>query len=165
MRKLIAAMKMSLDAKVEGPDGTADWVEAWSEDYGLTPQIDACLLGGGMYPGYEYPPDRSAASLAPAGHSSGFLSAMFDYSFGRYITPSVVKVVYIIVTVLVALAWLAGIAAAFQASVWAGILYLAFGWIIALVYLAIARITLEFFMAVISVSEKVNAYAKRDGIS
>ena len=53
MRKLIAAMKMSLDAKVEGPDGTADWVEAWSEDYGLTPQIDACLLGGGMYPGYE----------------------------------------------------------------------------------------------------------------
>jgi len=53
MRKLIAAMKMSLDAKVEGPDGTADWVEAWSEDYGLTPQIDACLLGAGMYPGYE----------------------------------------------------------------------------------------------------------------
>ena len=28
-------------------------MDAWSEDYGLTPQIDACLLGGGMYPGYE----------------------------------------------------------------------------------------------------------------
>ncbi|MEV8378759.1 SRPBCC domain-containing protein [Kribbella sp. NPDC056861] len=53
MRKLIAAMKMSLDAKIEGPDGTADWAESWSEDFGLTAQVDACLLGGGMYPGYE----------------------------------------------------------------------------------------------------------------
>ena len=53
MRRLIAGMKVSLDEKVQGPEGFADWVDAWSEDYGLTPQIDACLLGGGMYPGYE----------------------------------------------------------------------------------------------------------------
>ncbi len=53
MRKLIAAMKLSLDGKMQGPEGMADWVDAWSEDYGLMPQIGACLLGGGMYPGYE----------------------------------------------------------------------------------------------------------------
>jgi dihydrofolate reductase len=53
MRKLIAAMKVSVDGKSEGPDGYADWVEGWSEDYGLTERIDACLLGGRMYPGYE----------------------------------------------------------------------------------------------------------------
>ena len=53
MRKLIAGMKISVDGKMEGPEGMADWVEAWSEDYGLTPHIDACLLGAGMYPGYE----------------------------------------------------------------------------------------------------------------
>jgi len=53
VRKLIAAMKVSLDQRVTGPQGYADWVEAWSEDYGLTPQIDACLLGAGMYPEYE----------------------------------------------------------------------------------------------------------------
>jgi dihydrofolate reductase len=53
MRKLIAAMKTSVDEKIEGPEGVADWVAAWSDDYGLMPQIDACLLGGGMYPGYE----------------------------------------------------------------------------------------------------------------
>src|SRR5258708_26905387 len=53
MRKLIAGMKISVDVKMEGPEGTGDWVEAWSEDYGLMPQIDACVLGGGMYPGYE----------------------------------------------------------------------------------------------------------------
>ena len=53
MRKLIAAMKITVDGKYQGAEGMADWVEAWSEDFGLTPQIDACLLGGGMYPGYE----------------------------------------------------------------------------------------------------------------
>ena len=53
MRKLIAGMKLSLDGKTEGPECMADWVDAWSEDYGLTPRIGACLLGGGMYPGYE----------------------------------------------------------------------------------------------------------------
>ncbi len=53
MRKLIAGLKTSVDGKIEGPEGFADWVDAWSEDYGLTAQIDACLLGGRMYPGYE----------------------------------------------------------------------------------------------------------------
>ena len=53
MRKLIAAMKTSIDGKIEGPEGVADWVDGWSDDYGLTPQVDACVLGAGMYPGYE----------------------------------------------------------------------------------------------------------------
>jgi dihydrofolate reductase len=53
MRQLIAAMKVSVDGKTEGPDGAADWVEAWSDDYGLMSQIDACVVGGAMYPGYE----------------------------------------------------------------------------------------------------------------
>jgi dihydrofolate reductase len=53
MRRLIAGFKVSTDGKFEGPDGYADWVAAWSEDYGLTGQIDACIVGGGMYPGYE----------------------------------------------------------------------------------------------------------------
>jgi dihydrofolate reductase len=53
MRKLIAGMKISLDGKSEGAEGMADWVEAWSNDYDVLPQIDACLLGAGMYSGYE----------------------------------------------------------------------------------------------------------------
>jgi dihydrofolate reductase len=54
MRKLIAGMKISLDGKIEPPESAAHWVQAWSEDYGVTPQIDACVLGAGMYPGYEW---------------------------------------------------------------------------------------------------------------
>jgi dihydrofolate reductase len=53
MRKLIAGMQTSVDGKIEGPEGYADWVESWADNYDLMPQIDACLLGGGMYPGHE----------------------------------------------------------------------------------------------------------------
>ena len=53
MRKLISGMQMSLDGKIEWPQGYADWVEAWSDNYDVMPQVDACLLGARMYPGYE----------------------------------------------------------------------------------------------------------------
>ena len=53
MRKLIAAMQTSVDGKVEGPQGYADWVENWGDNFGLMAEIDACVLGGGMYPGHE----------------------------------------------------------------------------------------------------------------
>ncbi len=54
MRKLIAGMKISLDGKFEPAEGAAHWVQAWADDYGVTPDIDACVLGAGMYPGYEW---------------------------------------------------------------------------------------------------------------
>jgi dihydrofolate reductase len=53
MRRMIAAMKISIDGKTEGSEGYADWVNSWSDDYGLTLQVDACVVGGGMYPNYE----------------------------------------------------------------------------------------------------------------
>jgi dihydrofolate reductase len=53
MRRLIAGMQSSLDGRIEGPEGYADWVEEWSDHYDLIPQVDACLLGATMYPGYE----------------------------------------------------------------------------------------------------------------
>jgi dihydrofolate reductase len=53
VRKLIAAMKNPGDAHLVAQGGDANWVRSWSQDYGLTPQIDACLLSGRMYPDYE----------------------------------------------------------------------------------------------------------------
>jgi len=53
VRKLIAGMQTSVDGKIEGPAGYADWVDGWGDNFGLMPHIDACLLGGGMYPGHE----------------------------------------------------------------------------------------------------------------
>jgi dihydrofolate reductase len=53
MRKLIAAFRVSLDGIVEGPGGDNSWVDTWEDVFDLMPQVDAVVLGGGMYPGYE----------------------------------------------------------------------------------------------------------------
>jgi dihydrofolate reductase len=46
-------MRSSLDGKIGGPDGYADWVETWADNYEIISRVDTCLLGAGMYPGYE----------------------------------------------------------------------------------------------------------------
>ena len=53
MRKIIAALVVSLDGFIERPNGELDWVETWEDPFDLVPQIDACILGRRMYPGYE----------------------------------------------------------------------------------------------------------------
>ena len=53
MRKIIAALQMSLDGFIEGPNGELDWIETWEDPFDLLPQIDTCILGRKMYPGYE----------------------------------------------------------------------------------------------------------------
>ncbi|MDQ3565024.1 MAG: dihydrofolate reductase family protein [Pseudomonadota bacterium] len=53
MRKIIAALVVSVDGFIEGPNGELDWVETWEDPFDLLPQIDTCILGRGMYAGYE----------------------------------------------------------------------------------------------------------------
>jgi len=53
MRKIVAAMQMSVDGFIEGPNGEVDWIDAWEDPFDLLSQIDTLILGGGMYPGYE----------------------------------------------------------------------------------------------------------------
>ena len=52
-RKIIAALQVSLDGLIEGPGGEVDWIENWDDPFELLPEIDTCVLEGGMYPGYE----------------------------------------------------------------------------------------------------------------
>jgi dihydrofolate reductase len=84
VRKLIAGFKVSVDGRIAGSEGYADWVEAWSEDYGLTAQIDGCLVGGGMYPGYE----RYWTAIQTAGNAplpmTGKLPTTREAEWGRF---------------------------------------------------------------------------------
>jgi dihydrofolate reductase len=52
-RPFIAAMQITLDGYILGPDGEADWVDSWADGLGVLPPVDAFVLGGGMFPGYE----------------------------------------------------------------------------------------------------------------
>jgi dihydrofolate reductase len=53
MRKIIAGLIVSVDGFIEGANGELDWVETWEDPFDLLPQIDTCILGRGMYAGYE----------------------------------------------------------------------------------------------------------------
>jgi dihydrofolate reductase len=53
MRKIIAALQVSLDGFIEGPNAELDWVDSWEDPYDIIGKVDALILGAGMYPGYE----------------------------------------------------------------------------------------------------------------
>ena len=53
MTTFIAALHMSLDGYVQGPNAEVDWVDSWDAALDLVPGAEAAILGGGMYPGYE----------------------------------------------------------------------------------------------------------------
>src|SRR5437764_14558878 len=52
-RPFIAAMQVTLDGYILGPEGEADWVDSWADGLELLPPVDAFVLGGGMFPDYE----------------------------------------------------------------------------------------------------------------
>lgn len=52
-RTFIAALQMSLDGYIQGANGEVDWVDSWNDALELISDVDAAVLGGGMYPGYE----------------------------------------------------------------------------------------------------------------
>lgn len=53
MRKIIAALQVSLDGFIEGPNEELDWVDSWEDPFDIVGKVDAFILGRRMYPGYE----------------------------------------------------------------------------------------------------------------
>ena len=53
-RALISAMQVTLDGYVLGPEGDAESFESWADGLELLPTVDAFVLGGGMFSGYEH---------------------------------------------------------------------------------------------------------------
>src|SRR5918995_3326973 len=52
-RALISAMQVTLDGYTHSAKDESDWVDSWADGLELLPPVDAFVLGGGMYPGYE----------------------------------------------------------------------------------------------------------------
>jgi hypothetical protein len=88
--------------------------------------------------------------------ASGFVSALFDFSFSTFATPKIVKFVYLLATIFIALGFLSWVIGAFSANFGLGIAVLILGAIAALVWLAFIRMTLEIYYAVVRMSQDVN---------
>ena len=69
--------------------------------------------------------------------AKGFFGSLFDYSFSSFVTPRIIKILYVLATILIGLWTLFLVAAAFNASETAGVLTL---FIVSMLY---ARVILE----------------------
>src|SRR3954452_13642638 len=106
--------------------------------------------GPGGYPG----PPSGGQPLQSEGKN--FFAALFDYSFNSFATPGLIRVLYIIGTVVIALGWLGYTVVLFQFSAVAGLITLIFGAVVALFMLAFLRVSLEFYYAVVRMSEDIH---------
>ncbi|MFY9579517.1 MAG: DUF4282 domain-containing protein [Gaiellaceae bacterium] len=96
--------------------------------------------------------------------AKGFFGSLFDYSFSSYITPRIIKVLYVLATVLVALWTLVIILIAFKASSGLGIVALLIGGPIYFVIMMIgARVVLEFISAFFRIHGDVQEINVRGG--
>lgn len=116
--------------------------------------------------GFEAYPNQQMANSTGA-DKDGFFSALFDFSFTRYVTPSVVKVLYILLMIVVSLAVLLviiGLLAAMAQDASAIILALiGFPLVLlgAVVWLAIYRVALEVAVSIIRTAQSVQSIDER----
>jgi len=85
--------------------------------------------------------------------SKGFFARLFDLSFKSYVTPSVVRFLFVFIAVVTAISWLVGTIITFTESVGVGFLYLIIGAAVWLLLIIIYRIGMEISVAIINIAE------------
>jgi hypothetical protein len=137
-----------------GPDATAAFA-AVPGDAG-TARPDAERLATAI----TDPASREAAD------TRGFLGALFDFGFTSFVTPKVIKVLYMLIVIGTVVSALVFTIVAFKASTVFGFLMLVLGDpLFILIVLAIYRIILEFFVVTFRVAEDVRALRERGDLS
>jgi Domain of unknown function (DUF4282) len=110
------------------------------------------------------PPTAAVLYSAPGEvtGSKGFLGALFDFGFTSFVTPKVIKVLYVLIMIGTVASALVFTIMAFKVSAVFGLLTLIIGDpLFILVVMAIYRIILEFFVVVFRVAEDVRALRER----
>ena len=122
---------------------------AGQPSYGATPAGQP--PGPGGPPGGQASAGRQAFATQQfaAAEPKGFLGALFDFSFTSFVTPKVVKVLYILIVVVVGLSAVGFALSVLATNVGLGLIVLLVGApLYFLVVTALYRITLEFFMVI-----------------
>ena len=111
-------------------------------------------------PGPQYPEGAGgpppAGQSAPQAHVRGFSGALFDFSFNHFVTPLIIRVLYVLGLIGIALSYLWFVAVGFLNNAGLGVVTLLFGLIIAFIYLALWRVLLEFCLAVVRMSDDIH---------
>lgn len=84
---------------------------------------------------------------------TSFFQGLLDFTFTKYITPSVVRIVYMLLVIVAGLFWIFAVFTGFSTSAGAGISALLLGPVILILYIALIRVGLETSIALIRVAE------------
>jgi hypothetical protein len=135
----------------------------------LAQTVDDTTASFGTPPGQSSahsspPPNFSPAPPppgAPPSRSKGFFADLFDFGFTDFVTPKVVKFVYVVMTIIIGLVWIFYIVLGFSVSPGGGVLVLIFGPIVALLWLLVCRIALELTMVIFRIGADLHAVRER----
>jgi len=96
-------------------------------------------------------------------NDDGGLGDIFDFTFTKFITPTVVKVIYILVLVFLALGWIAIVIGGFSSSFAAGIGAIVFGTLFVLVWVLLYLVILEITIVIFRIKENTDVMARNSG--
>ena len=112
-------------------------------------QTQANPMSGAQAYGQQAPADQSLSG-------AGFFKALFDFSFSTFITPKIVKFAYAISVGALGLLWVFMVIGGFADNAASGLLALIIGPVLILLYLVFIRMTLEFYVAIVRMSEDIH---------
>lgn len=107
----------------------------------------------------QYTTGFNSAGVQEGGVS--FFQGLFDFSFTKYITPLVVKVIYMLFIVVAAIGWIGMVLVGFTTDAGAGLAALLLGPIFLILYIALVRVGLETSVALIRVAESAASIDKK----
>ncbi len=119
---------------------------------------------GGYGAGAGAPPVGTPQHSGPgrAADSKGFLASLFDFSFTSFITTKVIKVIYVLATILIFLAALSFTFEAFHVSTVFGLVVLVIGDpLYIIIAMALWRLLLEFFIVIFRMGDDIRTIRDR----
>jgi hypothetical protein len=118
-----------------------------------------------MPPTQSYPPPQGPGGYAPPPSTRkdnrGFFARLFDFSFETFITPTIIKVIYILLMIVIALMMLTIIIVGFTQSVVTGLIALIIVAPIAgFLYILFARVWLEIIIVLFRIHDNTEEIAR-----
>ncbi|MFJ4655198.1 DUF4282 domain-containing protein [Nocardia sp. NPDC088792] len=112
-------------------------------------------------PAFQPPLGSTGFDTSP----KGFFASLFDFSFSSFVTPRVIKVLYVLVMIVAGFGALGLLILGFEVNPIVGILTL----IIAcplyfFIVVALYRVAFEFFMAMFRMAEDIRVIRNRGGL-
>jgi uncharacterized membrane protein len=103
--------------------------------------------------------EASAPPSPPVSTQRGFLESLMDTRFDSLITPKLVRFLYVIGMIVLAIGAIAWVIAGFANSAGTGVLFLVLAPLVALVYLIVIRLYLELIVVAFKIRDAAEQIA------